>query len=162
MFGKVQRRTDATEWSDLAGPYALSESDFDYEDLSPPKNARVGYRLQLWDSEDQWYSGEAWLDVPAEAGAPRVLTFREPRPNPSGGVIRFSIGLPVAGHVRLRIFNVSGRQVATVLDHEGTMGWAEMAWDGRDSSGSLVSGGVYWARLEGAGRTLTRKFVLVR
>jgi hypothetical protein len=69
MFGKIQRRTDATEWSDLAGPYALNEPDFSYEDASPPADMRVGYRLQLWDSEDQWYSGEAWLDVPAEAGA---------------------------------------------------------------------------------------------
>lgn len=162
MFGKIQRRTDATEWSDLAGPYALNEPDFSYEDASPPADKRVGYRLQLWDSEDQWYSGEAWLDVPAEAGTPRVLTFKAPHPSPSDGVVRFAIGLPAPGRVRLRVFNVSGRQVATVLDHEGTMGWTEMAWDGRDSSGRPVSGGVYWARLEDSTSRITRKFVVVR
>ena len=162
MFGKVQRRTDATEWSELGGPYALNESDFSYGDASPPAGTRVGYRLQLWDSQDQWYSDEAWVDVPAEAGAPRVLTFREPRPNPSDGAVRFAIGFPATGHARLRIFNVSGRQVATVLDNERGPGWAEIGWDGRDSSGRPVAGGLYWARLEDSTDRITRKFVVAR
>lgn len=162
MFGKVQRRTGGTDWVDLGGPYPLRESDFTYEDTSVPSGERVGYRLELWDSVDRWYSEEAWVSVPSEAGVPRTLTFRAPRPSPSDGNVRFAIGLPAAGHVRLRIFNVSGRQVATVADHERGPGWTVMGWDGRDSSGRPVSGGVYWARLESSSQRISRKFVVAR
>ncbi len=102
------------------------------------------------------------MSVQEGSGAPRVLTLKAPRPSPSDGNVRFAIGLPSAAHIRLRIFNVSGRQVATVLDQHRTQGWSEVGWNGRDSSGRLVSGGVYWASLEGAGRKITRKFVVAR
>lgn len=162
MFGTIQRRTENTAWSDLAGPFDLNESVFSYEDTANLSEGRYGYRLSLWDSADRWYSDEAWVSVPREAGAPRVLSLGAPRPNPSGGVIRFAVGVPTEGHARLSIFNAAGRLVATVLDREGPSGWTEMAWDGKDSSGRPVSSGVYLARLEGAAQKITRKFLVTR
>jgi hypothetical protein len=158
----VQRRTERTAWVDLAGPFILNESSFTYQDQSISTGERYGYRLSLRDDQEGWYSDEAWVLIPIGSGTPRVLTFGTPRPSPSDGNVRFAIGLPNAGHMRLRVFDVMGRQVATVTDRDGASGWFELGWDGRDASAHAVSGGVYWARLEYAGQVITRKVVIAR
>jgi len=66
------------------------------------------------------------------------------RPNSRGVNLRF----PLTGmdHVRLDVFNVAGRHVATLVDAELGPGEHEVAWDGATSRGQ-VANGVYFARL---------------
>ena len=66
------------------------------------------------------------------------------RPNPHGANLRFP--LAHEDHVRLDLFNVAGRHVATLVDAELGPGEHEVAWDGTTSQGN-VANGVYFARL---------------
>jgi len=72
------------------------------------------------------------------AGIDRVTLSARPR---SGGVL-LRFGLPAGGDVRLQVFDVAGRMVATVVEGARAAGEHEVAWDG----GSQRSG-VYFARL---------------
>jgi len=71
-------------------------------------------------------------------------------PNPAfaarGATLRFT--LAAATPVRVRIFNVAGREVAS-LAHEGLEGENAIAWDGRLGNGATAPAGVYFYRLEG-------------
>jgi hypothetical protein len=64
--------------------------------------------------------------------------------------------------VRVRVFDMSGRVVKTLIDGEQPPGLYEMSWDGTDHAGRRVAAGIYPYRLDVAGTSFTRKMVLLR
>jgi len=84
----------------------------------------------------------------------------EPNPAPGGCILRFSLRTPRRGS--LIVFDASGRQVRAL--ESGGFGAGEHGprWDGRDSAGSIVPNGVYFARLRLDEGTETRRIVLRR
>jgi hypothetical protein len=88
----------------------------------------------------------------------RSLALYQNAPNPVGSATVFRVDLPQPGPVRLRIFDVSGRPVATLLDGHVPAGRHLVPWD---RGGQEVSGGVYFYRLEAAGRAISRKMVII-
>jgi plastocyanin len=96
-------------------------------------------------------------------GAPRGAGFvAPPWPNPSHGTTAFRLSLPVAGHARATIFDVSGRRVATPLDRDLAAGVYAAAWDGRRGDGSPAPAGVYLVALEVPGASQSRRIALER
>jgi hypothetical protein len=83
------------------------------------------------------------------------------RPNPSLG--RTSIELAVArvGRVTLRVVDVAGRQVATLVDEVREPGRYTLAWNGA-GGGTRVNPGVYFLRLTTADRSMVKRMVMVR
>jgi YD repeat-containing protein len=76
-------------------------------------------------------------------------------PNPGSGDRRIVFSIATAGHVTLRVTDVAGRAVATLYDRELAPGryvasFASARWPG----------GVYFYRLENAGRSLTGRMVV--
>lgn len=76
------------------------------------------------------------------------------------GVLRWQ--LPVAGAVRLAVYDVTGREVRMLLDGTRSPGVFENVWDGTDNEGCRVPAGVYLCRLSTAGGEVTVRSVLVR
>lgn len=79
--------------------------------------------------------------------------------------IRYSI--PVSGQVVIRVFNIRGQEVRTLVDQNQAAGQFEVAWNGTDSNGRKVASGVYFCRLSimpvnGAPQSIVRKMVLVK
>ncbi|TMQ72798.1 MAG: T9SS type A sorting domain-containing protein [Candidatus Eisenbacteria bacterium] len=87
------------------------------------------------------------------------LAFLPPAPNPASGRTRFSFRLPSRGAASLAIFDVSGRRVRALATGLMEAGPHEATWDGRDEAGTMVSSGLYFARLETPTGTLTRRVV---
>ncbi len=89
-------------------------------------------------------------------------TFRleSPRPNPSLGTATIAFTLPSAMHVRIRVYDVAGRLVRTLLDRESPAGPGEVAWDGRDDAGRRVGAGVFFYRMEAGDWQSRRKMIL--
>jgi hypothetical protein len=83
-------------------------------------------------------------------------------PNPFAGETDLRFRLGRAGTARLRVYDASGRVVRTLTETALRAGEHSIRWDGRDASGRGVSAGVYLARLEVDGRTLSRKMLLAR
>ncbi len=81
--------------------------------------------------------------------------------NPSTS-IQYSIG--ERGHVTLRVYDVAGRLVRTLVDADRApeAGWLSVTWDGRNDTGEPVSSGLYFYRLTVNGHRETRKMVLLR
>lgn len=83
-------------------------------------------------------------------------------PNPFNPLTTISFSLAEPGRVVLRIFDVAGRPVRTLVD-----GWRdaqryEVTWDGRDDTGRVVASGVYLYQLVAPGCAETKKMVLLR
>ena len=68
--------------------------------------------------------------------------------------------------ITLKVYNILGQEVRTLVDEEQRAGNYRVLWDGRDNSGKGVSSGIYFCRLEVKGDRLkvekTRKMVLLR
>lgn len=82
-----------------------------------------------------------------QAGVPRPLSLVV-GPNPFRGSADISFGLPRDGVVDLAVYDVAGRHVATVAQHEWlTAGEHRRAWEGRRASGLAAPVGLYLVRL---------------
>jgi hypothetical protein len=64
--------------------------------------------------------------------------------------------------VRLEVVSVEGRIIRRLLDRVVAPGRHALEWDGRDAAGNVAASGLYFYRLHTAGRTVTRKMVLLR
>jgi hypothetical protein len=86
------------------------------------------------------------------------------RPNPFNPRTEIAFDLPVASRASLRVYDVAGRLVRTLLDAELPAGPGTATWDGRDDAGQAVPTGAYLCRLAtaGGGAPLTRRMLLVR
>ena len=83
-------------------------------------------------------------------------------PNPAQSNVRISFDLAQAGDVDLAIYDVSGREVATVFRGRWDAGAHELGWDGRDASGRPVEGGIYFARMNGADHSTVSRVVMLK
>jgi hypothetical protein len=115
-----------------------------------------GGRLYCFDSSDPTGVDDSEIDVPS------ACVLLQNRPNPLNPLTTLTYFLAAPGHVRLAIYDVEGRLVATVVDDSGQRGRGSAVWNGKDGNGEAVSSGVYFARLEAGGGVDTRKITLIR
>jgi triacylglycerol esterase/lipase EstA (alpha/beta hydrolase family) len=80
-------------------------------------------------------------------------------PNPCAGPARLSFTLVEPGPVRLDLYDLGGRTVRALAHDTHAAGRHVVTWDGRDGQGTPVAPGVYFARLDAGGATVTRRLV---
>lgn len=104
------------------------------------------------------------LSSPTNADAPLPASFRldQNYPNPfnAGTTIRFVT--EDAGTVELVIFDLLGRSIRRLINHELPSGSHSVDWDGTDDEGRESASGVYLYRLTLDSHSLTRRMVLIR
>jgi arabinogalactan endo-1,4-beta-galactosidase len=84
-------------------------------------------------------------------------------PNPFDSEVAVSYVVPEDGaHVDLRIYDASGRLVATLIDERQPGGRREALWAGTSAGGSPAAAGVYFWRVSIGEATENGKIVLVR
>ena len=83
-------------------------------------------------------------------------------PNPFSGKTTFRYLLPESGGARLRIYDLSGRLIATLIDEVQTAGRHSATWDARSAPSLQDAGGVFFARLTFRGRIQSRAVVILR
>lgn len=93
---------------------------------------------------------------------PTTFELSQNFPNPFNPRSTISYQIPVTARVSLKVFDVVGRLVATLVDQEQTPGKYSVTWDGTDSVGDLLASGIYFYRLDAAGFSQTRKMILLK
>jgi agmatine/peptidylarginine deiminase len=83
-------------------------------------------------------------------------------PTPLRDATELSFDLPAEVPVRLDIYDVRGRRVASVLDDVLPPGCHRVPWTGFGSDGARVPSGIYFARLSVDGAVATAKLVVLR
>ncbi len=62
----------------------------------------------------------------------------------------------------LKVYDVSGRLIKTLVDRRMGPGRYEAVWNGTNNSGAPIASGVYFYRLKVGNYTKTKKMVLLR
>ena len=97
-----------------------------------------------------------WAD-PASNPEPSDFSLHQNYPNPFNPTTSIEYALPHAGYVSLRVYNVLGEGVATLVDGQQAAGTLKTTWDA-----SHMPSGVYFYRLTAGEYVQTRKMVLMR
>jgi len=106
-------------------------------------------------------SGEISLRDTEAEGTPVVFALHPALPNPSAGSVVFAFDLPRPSGVRVEVFDLLGRRLATVTDAAWPAGRHRVAWDSR-SGANLLPPGIYSVRLSTPEFGARRQFVRVR
>jgi hypothetical protein len=107
-----------------------------------------------------------------ESALPTIFVLQQNYPNPflseaksrlAGNPeteIRFQ--LPKANHVVLKIYNLLGEEVRTLVDEQREAGYQAVRWDGKDKNGKPVASGVYLYKLRAGNFSDVKKMSLLR
>ena len=100
------------------------------------------------------------VSVPPEA-VNDALSLASAFPNPSRSDIAIAFTLPRAGAATLRVYDVSGRLVRTLVEGTLSGGSHLVHWDRQLSSGKLAPSGSYFYELRVDGKKQARRIVLI-
>ncbi|MCU0607280.1 MAG: C45 family autoproteolytic acyltransferase/hydrolase [Candidatus Edwardsbacteria bacterium] len=92
--------------------------------------------------------------------APAIALRSEP--NPFRGSAMISYQTPAAGHVSLRVYNIGGQLVRTLVDGPRPAGRHTVRWDGRGDGGLALASATYICLLTAGGRTAAARTTLLR
>ncbi len=97
------------------------------------------------------------------SGVPEPVGYSlQVHPNPFNPLTTIKYDVPVDGRVALRVYDIHGALVRTLIDADLPRGSHQATWDGRNASGRGMASGSYFARLEVGGRVETVRMCLVR
>ncbi|MBC8256508.1 MAG: T9SS type A sorting domain-containing protein [Candidatus Marinimicrobia bacterium] len=94
--------------------------------------------------------------------APVEYSLSDAYPNPFNPTTSLSFSVPVESHISLKVYDMAGRLVRTLVDSNLKMGYHNLEWNGLDNSGHAVSSGMYIYSLRGEGVSITKKMVMMK
>jgi len=99
------------------------------------------------------------LDTPVSAGNVSETTFNleQNYPNPFSSVTTIKYTVPVASKVAIKIYDLIGKEIETLLNEEKPTGTYEVTWQARN-----LPGGIYFYQLNSGGLVETKKMILRR
>ncbi len=93
---------------------------------------------------------------------PVKFSLEQNYPNPFNPATRIRYNLSHTSHVTLAIYDILGRKVHTLQNQVMTSGSHQVIWDGKNSSGTYASSGIYFYKLDVGGDSKIRKMVLLK
>ncbi|MBN2288638.1 MAG: T9SS type A sorting domain-containing protein [Candidatus Glassbacteria bacterium] len=115
---------------------------------------------------------EEWTPTPtgnealAAADLPRASALTQNSPNPFNPSTTISYSVRGSGvataQVSLKVYNLRGQLVRTLVDEVKPAGSYTVHWDGHSDNGSQVASGVYFYRMKTQDFVQTRKMVLLK
>jgi hypothetical protein len=88
------------------------------------------------------------LDSIVQHFIPATFALSQNYPNPFNPTTTIGYQLPFEGRVTIKVYNILGQEVATLLDATQVLGFYSVQWNSRNVSGNPVASGVYFYRVE--------------
>jgi len=83
-------------------------------------------------------------------------------PNPFNPSTVIKFGLPQSSFVTIKIYDMLGKEVRTLVNGERNSGFYNIQWNGDNDFGSKVSSGTYIYRIQAGSFIQTRKMILMK
>jgi len=132
---------------------------FSCTDCSVTPGKAYWYRIILSGPAGEESYGPIEVHVDA---APVAYRAYASYPNPFNPLCTIRYDIAGAGRVSLRVFDVNGSILRTLVESRQEPGFYSTVWDGKREDGTVVPSGVYFYRLEAAGFEAAGKMVLLK
>lgn len=100
--------------------------------------------------------------LPGVVDVPTAYALRQPEPNPSYGTALIIFDMPRPGPATLKVFDVSGRVIRTLIEGQQSAGRHSVAWKGEDEAGHFVGPGTYLVQFRAGDFIGTKKITVLR
>ena len=157
----IQRRTynSESQWKTV-GSVAGNGTVYEERHYSfTDKNLNSGvyeYRLVQYDYDGN-SNADFNLNQAVEVGVPSSFALKQNYPNPFNPVTKIDFQIPVEGLVTLSVFDMAGREVATLVNETLTAGYYSYEFNA-----SNLSSGAYFYRLVSNNNIQTKRMVVVK
>ncbi len=163
-----------TTFTDVSGNYGFIGLPIgDYCVFRDPGIFQYCFTPLESDTFDIDFSGTTEIseEVDPYSPSPKVFHLHQNYPNPFNPTtaIRFQIGgggykfdTQSCSHVALKIYNLRGKLVRTLVDQELSSGSYRVIWDGKDANGDEVASGIYFCQLRIGSYCQTKKMMLLK
>lgn len=112
-------------------------------------NQRTGY-----------YTGQV-LSV-EDIEIPETLQMKQNYPNPFNPTTMIEFGIPANSFVTLKIYDILGQEVNSLVQADLVPGTYRYEWNGTDASSKQVESGIYFARINASGAEQIVKMMLLK
>ncbi|TET45303.1 T9SS type A sorting domain-containing protein [candidate division TA06 bacterium] len=93
---------------------------------------------------------------------PRTFGLSQNRPNPFSRSTTIAYALPRRSSVSIKVFDVAGNEVRTLVNNLIEPGFHSISWDGKDARGGAIATGVYFLRMDAGTFNSVRKIVMLK
>jgi hypothetical protein len=101
-------------------------------------------------------------DSPFTTATPKKAALHQNYPNPFNPKTTINVDLPQKQHIDLKIYDVSGKLVKTLVSGEQDAGYHSIVWDGKDDTGKAVNSGVYIYRIDAENYRAIKRMILLK
>jgi len=133
--------------------------DFLLNSIMIRSNKNLGYEFKVIVGEPEFVQSavaEILAIIPSE------FTLSKNYPNPFNPITHLDYSLPKRSQVRLRVYNMVGQEIITLINEEKQYGNYSISWNGIDSKGRNVASGVYFAELRSNDKSSVTKMLLLK
>lgn len=102
------------------------------------------------------------VETPEPGAIPGSFALLQNYPNPFNAETTIRFSTPSWGQVELKIYNMLGQLVRTVVDANLPAGDHQTIWNGTDDQNRALASGIYFYRLQAGGVREVRRMVLLR
>ncbi len=154
---EVQRSTGSDKFADLGfikgNGTTIEQKNYTYSDKNL-KNGKYYYRLKQVDYNGNYKYSKV---VEADLRALNSYVLEQNYPNPFNPATSISYQLPVNSFVTLKVYDVLGNEIATLINEEKPAGAYKLDWNAADQPS-----GVYFYQLKAGSYMDTKKMILLR
>ena len=154
----VERSSNSGIWEKVGfvkgGGNSNSTKYYSFNDYNLSKSGNYSYRLKEVDNDGSFKYSKI---VEVNYSVPSGFNLMQNYPNPFNPSTTISYTLPEAGNVTLKIYNILGKEISTVVSEYKPAGNYSLQF-----SGSNLESGVYLYKLVSGNYSAVRKFILLK
>ena len=110
-----------------------------------------------------WFAIGERTDIRENESIVTGYNLEQNYPNPFNPETTIRFQIPKSAFVSLKIFDVTGREIRTLVNETKSEGLYTVKWDGRNINGAMVGSGIYFYKLVLDGKQIsTKKMVLIK
>jgi hypothetical protein len=155
---RIDKETDIDENAAILGIFDLIAVGGQFDASTPPDGR---YRV-LPRFYTDFITGPYGIGDDLIPEIPTEFALGQNYPNPFNPTTTIKYQLPKKADVRIVIYNMLGQVVRKVVNRSVDAGYHEVVWDGLNESGSRVSTGVYFYRMETDEFVKTHKIIMMK
>ena len=121
-------------------------------------------KLELTSEQEVAFRIALYGDGSGRSSLPKAFALAQNAPNPFNPATTISYSVPEGRsvNVNLRVYDIRGRLVATLINEVKEAGTYTVFWEGATDAGQKVASGVYFYRMQAGEYTQTRKMVVLK
>lgn len=130
-----------------------SPKNYSFTDINPPQGISY-YRLKQIDNDGKYQYSNV-LNI--EFGIPLQYELKQNFPNPFNPTTHITYNLPADGIVTIKIYDISGSEVATLVNENKKAGIYSITFNGNN-----FASGIYLCKMTGSNYTKSIKMLMIK